>query len=49
MMADEFASFLTLSGWLNDGLPAREAPAIFNLSMKTRVDELNKSTHLEAT
>jgi hypothetical protein len=49
MMADEFASFITLSGWLNDGLAAREAPAIFNLSMRVRVDELNKSLHLEAT
>ena len=43
MQADEFTNFLNLSGWINDGLAAREAPAIFNLSMMIRVDELDKS------
>ena len=48
MEADEFADFMTASGWINDGLASREAPLIFNLSMMVRVDELEKSVHLEA-
>ena len=43
MMQDEFDEFVVQSGWLNDGLAAREIPLIFNLSMLVRVDELNKS------
>lgn len=49
MMQDEFDEFVVQSGWLNDGLAAREIPLIFNLSMLVRVDELNKSQHLEAS
>jgi hypothetical protein len=32
---------------LNNELPARDSSVIFNLSMLTQVDELNKSRHLE--
>jgi len=33
---------------LNDGFAAREIPLVFNLSMFTQVDEIEKQRHLDA-
>lgn len=48
MMQDEFETFVIESGMINDSLAQREVPLIFNLSMLTQVDEIEKSRHLEA-
>ena len=49
MEVDEFEMFVTVSGLLNDMLVARDISLIFNLSMMTQVDEVNKGRHCQAT
>jgi hypothetical protein len=48
MMADEFTSFLTSCGFINDNFVARDCNVCFNLAMMTQVDELEKDRHLKA-
>ena len=48
MMQDEFEEFVVAAGILNDGLAQRELSLIFNLSMITQVDEIEKERHLNA-
>jgi len=47
-MADEFTSFLTSCGFINDNFVARDCNVCFNLAMMTQVDELEKDRHLKA-
>lgn len=49
MEVDEFENFCVTSGLMNDSFAAREVPLIFNLSMFTQVDEINKGRHLRAS
>lgn len=49
MEVDEFEIFVTVSGLLNDILVARDISLIFNLSMMSQVDEINKGRHCQAT
>lgn len=49
MMNDEFQGFVESSNMINDMLPARDISLIFNLSMQTQVDEVEKRRHLEAS
>ena len=48
MMQDEFEAFAVASGLINDGLATSELSLIFDLSMITQVDELEKERHLNA-
>ena len=49
MMVDEFIDFVGNAGLLNDGLTQQKLPLIFNLSMLTQINEVDKGRHLEAT
>ena len=49
MEVDEFDMFCNASGLLNDSFASREVSLLFNLSMFTQVDELEKARHLRAT
>jgi hypothetical protein len=46
MCVDEFEAFIYESGLINDSLAAREINSIFNLSMFSQVDEIEKGRHL---
>lgn len=49
MQQDEFEQFCLSTGMINDGFAAREIPLVFNLSMFTQVDEIDKQRHIDAT
>lgn len=45
MSMNEFIDLVTRSGVVDDNFGAREIGVIYNLSMMTQVDEINKDRH----
>ena len=49
MCMNEFIDLVTQSGVIDDNFGAREISVLFNLSMMTQIDEVNKERHFQMT
>ena len=47
MCMNEFIDLINLSGVIDDNFGAREISVLFNLSMMTQIDEVNKERHYQ--